>query len=1171
MLGVLTPLLSGGFFGGIIAGASRAAARAGGSVLGVQTLDAHPGDVSTSDTRFTARMGWDTVSGFLVVTTAVDDDYLEALSAAGRPYVLVGRAPGATPAPWVSADNAGGARLAVEHLLAHGHRQLAFVGELDQADVAERYAAFRAALDAAGVPHDPALAVDVPNMMESGGAVGARALLAAGLPATAVVTGNDYGAIGLVETLLGAGVRVPEDVAVVGFDDTTVGASLQPPLSSARQDFVALGEVAADLLVAQAAGVVEAGAPVRHVLPTVLRTRESCGCGRAVLTAPATPVVQGTAEGPGSARAASRSGSARAASGPGSTRAASGSGSARAAEDLGADELVAELVAHGSEPRTAQLVVAQLLARLRAAVEGRPDHAGLLASAARLQPDQPRWETSAVLLAAAQAFARAMVEELPEERRAAAGAATDAVVLELAGALTRAQLDGEVQRTATVTSALRSEYDITLELLRGDQEGVSLGWLARTPARSALLARWTQVPGELDVVGGYERSGRAGRGGQHAPHGAPPRTRVGVVRTEEFPPAELHLLVAGQPGQMVAALPLHGRERDWGVLAVVGPVESTTVTGREGYHAWASLLGLAHDRAALVAGLRESEERYALAMRAANDGLWDWDLASGRVFYSERWAAMLGRRPEELTCTPADWLELVHEDDAPALEAVLDQCRLGLVDTFEVEQRVRTGDGEQRWMLCRALAVPGGGLPATRLVGAMSDVTERRQLEDELRQAALYDTVTGLPNKALFLDRLSLAMSSARRRRQDGGFAVLFLDLDGFKVINDSLGHMVGDALLVRVAERLRGPLRETDTAARFGGDEFAVLLSGVEDADGVATVVSRLQEALEAPYEVDGHLVSVTASLGVTLGPGRYERPEDLLRDADIAMYSAKARERGSWAVFAPSMHATAVDRLRTETELRTGIERGQLRLAYQPIVDLRDGGVVGSEALARWGHPERGLVPPSGFLAVAEETGLIIPLGRMLVQEAAAQVAAWHREGRVRPGFRVSINVSNREFWQGAYPARLLEALEAAQVDPGWVAIEITETVIMHSAEQALPVLSRLKQAGLRLHVDDFGTGYSSLETLHRFPVDALKIDRSFVARLDLDERSTELVRTIVTMGRNLGVEVIAEGIETARQAERLVEMGCEYGQGYLWAQPLPAAEFAALLAGEPLPGVP
>jgi diguanylate cyclase (GGDEF)-like protein len=474
------------------------------------------------------------------------------------------------------------------------------------------------------------------------------------------------------------------------------------------------------------------------------------------------------------------------------------------------------------------------------------------------------------------------------------------------------------------------------------------------------------------------------------------------------------------------------------------------------------------------------------------------------------------------------------------------------------------------WVLCRALVVRNADGDPIRMVGSLTDIHDRKALEAQLRHAALYDGLTGLPNRSLFIDRLRLTMARAGRR-SDYQYAVLFLDLDGFKLVNDSLGHLLGDTLLSSVAERILSDLRPSDTASRFGGDEFAILLDDVASTHNPIAVAERLQERLARPFHIGGHEIVVTASIGIASSVTGYQSADDVLRDADTAMYRAKSTEKGSHATFDAGMHTRAVSRLRIEAELRQAVDSGQLRLHYQPIVAIRTGKALSFEALVRWEHPTLGLLGPADFLAIAEETGLIVPIGRWIIGEACRQIVEWQASG-APDDLRVSINVSNRQFWHGGLLEDVQGSLRNSGLSARNIALEITETVVMYNADLAERTLAELHENGFALHIDDFGTGYSSLQALHRFPIEALKVDRSFVWGLGTDRRSTELVRTIAMMANNLNVDVIAEGIETEDQRRRVERLGCAYGQGYLFSKPVPgniAAGFVCdpkLLASKP-----
>ncbi|BCB81854.1 hypothetical protein Pflav_082640 [Phytohabitans flavus] len=882
-LGVLTPFLGGWYFGGLLRGISRVAAVEGGTVVAVQTLDAGTNQTEVREpVDLPYPVAWQRVSGFLVIINAVRPSYLAAAQDSGKPVVIISHELPDLDCPVIAPDNGTGIHEAVGHLVGHGHRRIAFAGYLGAKDIRQRYEAYRDALRAHDIEPDPGLLFPIEDNQMSSGEAAAQVLVGAGMPATAVITGTDANAIGLMQGMRAAGYRVPEDLAVIGFDDVRGAQYSLPRLTTVNHPVDTIGRTAADLLVRRIRGE-----PVpngtRHV-HTSLVVRESCGCRRNDVTEP--PALQP-------------------------------------------------------------------LTRLEA--EG-----------------------------------RAHFRE-------------------------RTHLQG----------ILSKQYVVSMDLLRAHEEDPRrLGWLGRTSARAGCLGLWAdrvRPDPALDVVGFYQRD-------------KPGATASLMIPVSEFPPADL-LDVARQDVDAVTfVVPVKMDGSDWGLLAVVDAVETRTGTGREPINHWAALLTVALDYQQVLATLREQEER--------------------------------------------------------------------------------------------------------------------------LRFAAQYDHLTGLPNRALFLERLRAAMGDGHE------FAVLFVDLDGFKVVNDSLGHAAGDALLIQVSNRISRSLRERDTAARFGGDEFLILLDGVADPYTPTQVAERLHAALAPPFRLQGQEVVVTVSIGITLGGAGSADAEDLVRDADIAMYWSKSQRKGSHALFDVAMHAKAVVRLQIETELRRAIERGELEVHYQPIVQLATGRTRAFEALIRWRHPTRGLVLPTDFLAVAEETGLVIPIGRWVIAESCRQLAAWQRTPG-RGDLRISVNVSNRQFWQGGLVDDVAEALRVSGLHPRNLAFEITEGVIMNNVGLARKMLEDLHNLGCELHIDDFGTGYSSLEALHRLPIDALKIDRSFVARLGMDSKSSALVHAIVLTGGNLGLQLIAESIETEEQRDHLLRLGCAYGQGYLFSAAVPAAEAEQLIS--------
>lgn len=549
--------------------------------------------------------------------------------------------------------------------------------------------------------------------------------------------------------------------------------------------------------------------------------------------------------------------------------------------------------------------------------------------------------------------------------------------------------------------------------------------------------------------------------------------------------------------------------------------------------------------------LRASEERYALAASGANDGLWDWDLRSHRIYYSPRWKEMLGYGEEELGDSPEEWFTRIHRSDVERVQAAIKAHLEGHSANFEAEYRIRCRDGTFRWMLSRGLAVRDASGQAYRMAGSQTDITARKAAEERLLHEAVHDVLTGLPNRALFMDLLARALARSKRRK-GYRFAVLFLDLDRFKVINDSLGHLIGDRLLVEIAQRLAKCLRPEDTVARLGGDEFTVLLEDIDDPSDATRVAERIHQELEAPCLLDGHEIYTSVSIGIALSTTGYSEPDQILRDADTAMYRAKAKGKARHEVFDPEMHTRAVHLLQLETELRRALGQREFRLVYQPIVNLKDGSIDVCEALLRWRHPERGLLSPDAFIAVADEAGLLLPIGDWVLEEACRQAKAWEeRFGSTRP-VGISVNFSSRQFGQPDLVKRFKQLFSQAGVDPCRLKLEITERVIMDHGEAGIATVQQLAELGVQVYVDDFGTGYSSFSVLHRFPLAALKIDRSFIQNLHGGAEAKDVVRAIVTLAGHLNAEVIAEGVESERDLAFLRKVGCHRVQGSLFGLP-------------------
>jgi diguanylate cyclase (GGDEF)-like protein/PAS domain S-box-containing protein len=561
-----------------------------------------------------------------------------------------------------------------------------------------------------------------------------------------------------------------------------------------------------------------------------------------------------------------------------------------------------------------------------------------------------------------------------------------------------------------------------------------------------------------------------------------------------------------------------------------------------------------------VAALRESEERFRSAFDYAAIGM-------ALVSPEGRWlqvnrslCQILGYDEQELL--GMTFQEITHPDEQASVQLHARQMLEGRLPTCQTEKRYIHKDGHVVWIYLSISRVGGGPSAGSGLIFQVQDITDRKQAERQLLHDAFHDALTGLSNRALFIDRLKLALARHKRLGADH-FAVLFLDLDRFKVINDSLGHAIGDQLLVGIARRLETCLRPGDTVARLGGDEFTILLEDVTDAHEVTNIARRIQKELALPFNLGGHEVFTTASIGIAPSTTGYERPDDVLRDADTAMYRAKSLGTSRYEIFDKEMHTRAVNLLHLETDLRRALDRREFTVYYQPIVELETGVVQGFEALLRWRHPAHGFISPAEFIPVAEETGLILPVGRWALEEACRQMREWQSQFPRAAEMYMSVNLSGRQFANPELCEQIREALKTTGLKPESLKLEITESVVMENIEKTIEMLRQLRALGVESSVDDFGTGYSSLSYLHRFPSTTLKIDRSFITRMGGADENGEIVRTIVMLARNLGMQVVAEGIETEAQLAQLRALSCDYGQGYLFSKAVNAAAIGRLLS--------
>jgi diguanylate cyclase (GGDEF)-like protein/PAS domain S-box-containing protein len=564
--------------------------------------------------------------------------------------------------------------------------------------------------------------------------------------------------------------------------------------------------------------------------------------------------------------------------------------------------------------------------------------------------------------------------------------------------------------------------------------------------------------------------------------------------------------------------------------------------------------------------LRLSETRLQLALEAANEGLWDWNVVTGQVYYSPGYFRLLGYESEDMPPVYDTWLALLHPDDRQLAQARESEYLQSGEDHYESEYRLRTREGSWRWVLSRGKVVErdAAGAPV-RVVGTHADITARKEMEERLRHMALHDALTGLANRTLCLERIERALARSKRN-EESRFAVLFIDLDRFKVINDSLGHLFGDEVIVQVGNRIKDSVRATDTVARLGGDEYLVVLEELDSGRLPVKAIKRIRESICAPIVWEGRSIQVTASIGAELWGGRRADAQEVIRNANLAMHWAKAKGRNRFKVFTERLFQHAVTRMTLERDMAHGLRNGEFFLAFQPIVEIAQGGqdrICGLEALMRWQHPERGLISPAEFIPIAEDTGKIRDLTDQALHMACRTLAGWRSRLPGAADLHVSVNVSAKDLLRSDLAAVVRQALADHALAPESLRLEVTETAMMRTGHVTKGLLQEITAMGVALSMDDFGAGYSSMGQLSRLPVDILKIDLGFVRMMDQGPRHLEIVKTIVDLAHNLGMRVVAEGVETTVQRETLSRLGCEYCQGFLFARPAPADEMEALLA--------
>ena len=610
-----------------------------------------------------------------------------------------------------------------------------------------------------------------------------------------------------------------------------------------------------------------------------------------------------------------------------------------------------------------------------------------------------------------------------------------------------------------------------------------------------------------------------------------------------FSPLQLPVIMAAGETDAVSAL-LDAGANDYVTKPVDFPVVLASIQAQL-------------ERKHMEKALRRSEELYTLASNAANAGLWDWDLETNKIYFSPKWKFMAGEKENSVGDDPDEWFSRIHPDDVERLRDDIQAHIDNETPHYENEYRLLHRNGDYLWMLGRGKAYRNENGKAYRMTGWQTDITRGKKI----------DFLTGLPNRVLFMDRLAYLFEKARNGKGDRTLALIYLDLDNFKLINDNLGHTIGDQLLAAIARRLENTVRSGDLStsherhiiARLGGDEFIVLVDDAANPIDVVHIATRILNDIGSSFMIQGYELFPTVSIGIAFYNDACHSSDALLQNADMAMHSAKLAGKGRFEIFNTDMRAASDKRLKLEAEFRRALERNEIEAYYQAVVSMKTGRIYGFEALARWQNPARGLVHPIEFIPMAEETGLIIPLGHYMLETACRQVCVWQSRFKENPPLSVSVNLSARNFLQGdllVYCYALLKNMELARNS---LVLEVTESTLLQDHDAAVKLMRKLKDMGIRISLDDFGTGYSSLAYLHKFPFNSLKIDQSFISRFEED---IEIIRTILLMGHALGLKVVAEGVETQKQVAELRALDCDYWQGYYFSKPVPAQEATALL---------
>lgn len=995
-IGVIAPHLDGEYYGRLLPHIHQAVRERNSQLFAIQVADDYLGITALED-----PIAFEIVDAWILILPSASATFHELLGRSDNPFVCIGFQSPFPKGHSVLVDNRASTKEAVGHLLAHGHRRIAFIGNVDQYDLNERYAGYREALAERGIPYDGELVVKARDNLLEGGIFAAKELLDRGTPFTALVAGTDLNAFGAIESLQARGIRIPQDCAVIGFDDIHQAAVNVPSLTTVKQPFEEMARTAVGI----AFDMLEGRRPpaAETFVPAKLIVRTSCACA-------AEPIFE------------------------------------------------------------------------------------------------------------------------PED-----------------------DYDGYLRHLSHYRLSLHqitlNNYKMTQGLINATRdEKIEISKLFWNLAHWGCLALWEEDErGERQLVVRQAFS----RNGDRVPLAG---TRF---RLEQFPPLDDLPPGTHPEGKDIVILhPVKSEMKNWGFMALAAPLDplNNFVANDLSRHSF-TILAVALEREMLFEQVRAVNEKLEIVSRTTNDGIWDWDMQTGTIDWNIRARKIINASAAKLTKSPRSFFKLVHpEDRRPVLAELSPPYRKNR--PIQLEFRIRGADGQFIWVYLAGDTVRNEAGEPTRMIGSLTDITEKKTNEARITQLAYQDALTGLPNRLLFKDRLQEAM---QERSQDGySLAVMMIDLDRFKIVNDTLGHQTGDSLLTHAAGILKECVGEKDIIARLGGDEFIVLLPILADYDEIGFVADRMLRRLKEPFVLENQPFYLSASIGVSLFPRDGRDVDSLIRFADLAMYHAKESGGNRLHVYTPALGSRRVERFNMETALRSALERGELTLHFQPQVSLATGKVYGAETLVRWHSPDGATIQPGDFIPLAEETGLIIPIGQWVLEKACMECKRWIRAGM--PSLVISVNISTIQFQQEDFPELIRNVLEKTGIAPHNLCLEITEHTAVQNMEHSIKILSELVNIGVKIAIDDFGIGQSSLLWLKKLPVHIVKIDHSFILNMTEDSGDLAIAKAVIDMSHSLGLSVTAEGVETEAQLERLQQLQCDRIQGFYTGRPMTSDQYIA-----------